>query len=210
MATALPLAVGLLAILGTFTELSLLGRITDVAVYAINLTTALALVLGVDYALLMAARYRELAAQGVDARTAVVTTVQTAGRTILSSAATVTLVHQMLEDHACGSSIRSSSRSLCRVASTSRVIKGSAAWVIRRWASWPIPRMVRRRSCRTAGSGNRRPVALLHCRPRPSRQFSHPSGPGPAHPIRGEMAMSFSSPRSSPARRRRRIMSRRP
>ncbi|WP_141202853.1 MMPL family transporter [Streptomyces griseorubiginosus] len=89
VAATLPLAVGLVAILGTFAELSLLGRLTDVAVYAINLTTALALALGVDYALLMVARYRELAAQGVDARTAVVTTVQTAGRTVLFSAATV-------------------------------------------------------------------------------------------------------------------------
>jgi RND superfamily putative drug exporter len=89
VAATLPLAVGLVAILGTFAELSVLGRITDVAVYAINLTTALALALGVDYALLMVARYRELAARGVDARTAVVTTVQTAGRTILFSAATV-------------------------------------------------------------------------------------------------------------------------
>ncbi|MGY5091049.1 MMPL family transporter [Streptomyces sp. 900105755] len=85
----LPLAVGLVAILGTFAELSLLGRITDVAVYAINLTTALALALGVDYALLMVARYRELAGQGLDGRTAVVITVRTAGRTILFSAATV-------------------------------------------------------------------------------------------------------------------------
>jgi RND superfamily putative drug exporter len=89
VAATLPLAVGLVAILGTFAELSLLGRVTDVAVYAINLTTALALALGVDYALLMVARYRELAAQGLDGRTAVVVTVRTAGRTILFSAATV-------------------------------------------------------------------------------------------------------------------------
>ncbi|MGI5405275.1 MMPL family transporter [Streptomyces chartreusis] len=89
VAATLPLAVGLVAILGTFAELALLGRITDVAVYAINLTTALALALGVDYALLMVARYRELAAQGLDGRTAVVITVRTAGRTILFSAATV-------------------------------------------------------------------------------------------------------------------------
>jgi RND superfamily putative drug exporter len=89
VAATLPLAVGLVAVLGTFAELSLLGRVTDVAVYAINLTTALALALGVDYALLMVARYRELAAQGADPRTAVVTTVRTAGRTILFSAATV-------------------------------------------------------------------------------------------------------------------------
>ncbi|HEY5834788.1 MMPL family transporter [Streptomyces sp.] len=89
VAAALPLAVGLVAILGTFAELAVLGRLTDVSVFAINLTTALGLALGVDYALLMVARYRELAAEGADSRTAVVTTVRTAGRTILFSAATV-------------------------------------------------------------------------------------------------------------------------
>ncbi|MEV6008080.1 MMPL family transporter [Streptomyces sp. NPDC051976] len=89
VAAALPLAVGLVAILGTFAELSVLGRITDVSVFAVNITTALGLALGVDYALLMVARYRELAARGADRRTAVVTTVRTAGRTILFSAATV-------------------------------------------------------------------------------------------------------------------------
>ncbi|MFJ5265625.1 MMPL family transporter [Streptomyces sp. NPDC088387] len=89
VAATLPLAVGLVAILGTFAELSILGRITDVSIYAVNLTTALGLALGVDYALLMVARFRELTAQGTDTRTAVTTTVRTAGRTILFSAATV-------------------------------------------------------------------------------------------------------------------------
>ncbi|QIQ06047.1 MMPL family transporter [Streptomyces liangshanensis] len=89
VAAMLPLAVGLVAILGTFAELAVLGRFLDVSVFGINLTTALGLALGVDYALLMVARYRELAARGADPRTAVVTTVRTAGRTILFSAATV-------------------------------------------------------------------------------------------------------------------------
>ncbi|MBM9507407.1 MMPL family transporter [Actinacidiphila acididurans] len=89
VAAMLPLAVGLVAALGTFAELAVLGRLTNVSVYAVNLTTALGLALGVDYALLMVARYRELTARGADSRTAVVTTVRTAGRTILFSAATV-------------------------------------------------------------------------------------------------------------------------
>jgi RND superfamily putative drug exporter len=86
---ALPLALGLTAILGTFAELCVLGSLTDVSVFAINLTTALGLGLGVDYALLLVARFREQLAAGHDTREAVITTVGTAGRTILFSAATV-------------------------------------------------------------------------------------------------------------------------
>ena len=41
VAALLPLVIGLIAILGTFAELSVLGCVTDVSVFAINLTTAL-------------------------------------------------------------------------------------------------------------------------------------------------------------------------
>ncbi|HEV2640334.1 MAG TPA: MMPL family transporter [Actinocrinis sp.] len=89
VAAALPLAIGLTAILGTFAELFILGSITDVSVFAINLTTALGLGLGIDYALLLVARFREQLAQGASTHDAVVGTVTTAGRTILFSALTV-------------------------------------------------------------------------------------------------------------------------
>jgi len=89
VAAALPLALGLTAILGTFAELSIIGSLTNVSVFAINLTTALGLGLGVDYALLLVARFREQLAAGSDSRDAVIATVRTAGRTILFSAATV-------------------------------------------------------------------------------------------------------------------------
>ncbi|MFB9410195.1 MMPL family transporter [Dactylosporangium matsuzakiense] len=90
----LPLAVGGVAIVGTFAELSLLGAVTDVSVFAINLTTALGLGLGIDYALLMVSRFREqLGTPGQDGGTpvaeALAATVATAGRTILFAAATV-------------------------------------------------------------------------------------------------------------------------
>ncbi|MGI5242701.1 MMPL family transporter [Dactylosporangium sp. CA-139066] len=85
----LPLAVGGVAIVGTFAELSLLGSVTDVSVFAINLTTALGLGLGIDYALLMVSRYREELAAGRPEPEALATTVATAGRTILFAAATV-------------------------------------------------------------------------------------------------------------------------
>ncbi len=90
VASLLPLAIGGIAILGTFAELAILGSITDVSVFAINLTTALGLGLAIDYALLMVSRYREELANGLDTKAAVVRTVSTAGRTIMFSALAVT------------------------------------------------------------------------------------------------------------------------
>ena len=89
VAALLPLAIGGVAIMGTFAELFVIGSMTDVAVYAINLTTALGLSLAIDYALLMVSRYREELAAGAIPQDAVVRAVATAGRTILFSGATV-------------------------------------------------------------------------------------------------------------------------
>ncbi|MEU6764122.1 MMPL family transporter [Streptomyces sp. NPDC046853] len=89
VAALLPLAIGLFAIAGTFAELFLLGSVTDVSVFAVNLTTALGLGLGIDYALLMVSRFREQLAAGASVEDAVRRTVSTAGRTVAFSAATV-------------------------------------------------------------------------------------------------------------------------
>jgi putative drug exporter of the RND superfamily len=89
VAALLPLAIGAIAILGTFAELDMLGSVTNVAIYAINLTTALGLALSIDYALLMISRFREELGRGQEPAQAVVRSVQTAGRTIVFSGATV-------------------------------------------------------------------------------------------------------------------------
>jgi RND superfamily putative drug exporter len=89
VAALLPLLIGGVAIVGTFAELAILGGLTDVSVFAINLTTALGLGLGIDYGLLIVARFREQLAAGDDVQTAVARTVATAGRTIAFSAAAV-------------------------------------------------------------------------------------------------------------------------
>jgi putative drug exporter of the RND superfamily len=89
VAALLPLAIGGIAIVGTFAELFVLGSLTNVAIYSINITTALGLALGIDYALLMVSRYREELTRGQDPARAVVRSVQTAGRTIMFSGATV-------------------------------------------------------------------------------------------------------------------------
>ncbi|MFE6775062.1 MMPL family transporter [Streptomyces sp. NPDC057702] len=89
VAAALPLVVGLVAIVGTFAALSVLGQLTDVSVFAVNLTTALGLGLGIDYALLLVSRFRAELARGAPLARALRVTVRTAGRTIVFSAATV-------------------------------------------------------------------------------------------------------------------------
>ncbi|MFC8827173.1 MMPL family transporter [Streptomyces sp. NPDC057137] len=89
VAALLPLVIGTIAIAGTFAELALLGSATDVSNSATNLTTALGLGLGIDYALLMISRFREQLATGSSVDDAVRHTVRTAGRTVAFSAATV-------------------------------------------------------------------------------------------------------------------------
>ncbi|MFD4744811.1 MMPL family transporter [Streptomyces rubiginosohelvolus] len=89
VAAMLPLAVGIVAILGTNAVLRGLTEFTDVSVFAMNLTTALGLGLAIDYALFIVRRFREELATGADTRAAVGTTLRTAGRTVLFSALTV-------------------------------------------------------------------------------------------------------------------------
>jgi RND superfamily putative drug exporter len=89
VAALLPLGIGLLAILATLAELNVLTYATSVSVFAINLTTALGLGLGIDYALLMVSRFREELSRGSGVAEAVARTTATAGRTIAFSALTV-------------------------------------------------------------------------------------------------------------------------
>ncbi|SDO39120.1 putative drug exporter of the RND superfamily [Streptomyces sp. cf386] len=89
VAALLPLGIGIVAILGTNAVLRGLTEITDVSVFAMNLTTALGLGLAIDYALFIVRRFREELATGAEPLTAVGTTLRTAGRTVLFSALTV-------------------------------------------------------------------------------------------------------------------------
>jgi putative drug exporter of the RND superfamily len=89
VAGMLPLAVGGVAIVGTLLLLRLLGDLTDVSIYALNLTTALGLGLAIDYSLFIVSRYREELRAGHEPADALLATMTTAGRTVLFSAATV-------------------------------------------------------------------------------------------------------------------------
>jgi putative drug exporter of the RND superfamily len=89
VAAGLPLAVAGIAVVGTLLVLRILVGVTDVSIYALNLTTAMGIGLGVDYALFTVSRFREELAAGAGVTDAVIRTVDTAGRTVLFSALTV-------------------------------------------------------------------------------------------------------------------------
>jgi putative drug exporter of the RND superfamily len=89
VASLLPLSIGVVAIVCTLAELRVLTTFTDVSIFSINLTTALGLGLGIDYALLMVSRFREELAAGAEVDEAVARTSASAGRTIAFSALTV-------------------------------------------------------------------------------------------------------------------------
>ena len=91
LAAALPVAVGLMAILGSMAMLRVITFSTDVSNLAPNLSTAMGLALAVDYTLLIISRYRDELAEGADPHTALIRTMTTAGRTVLVSATTVAL-----------------------------------------------------------------------------------------------------------------------
>ncbi|EPD67317.1 MMPL family transporter [Streptomyces sp. HGB0020] len=88
-AAALPLVIAVSGIAGAFLALFGFSQVTDISVYAIQVTTMLGLGLAVDYALLMLVRFREERRHTEDVVEAVHRTVAAAGRTVLFSGLTV-------------------------------------------------------------------------------------------------------------------------
>ncbi|ORB87035.1 hypothetical protein B1987_28345 [Mycobacterium kansasii] len=91
VAAALPVAVGLFAIFGALASLRTISLLANVSIFALNLTVALGMALAVDYTLLILSRYRDELAAGQTRDAALITTMATAGRTVLFSALTVAL-----------------------------------------------------------------------------------------------------------------------
>ncbi|GAA0563853.1 MMPL family transporter [Actinomadura livida] len=90
VSASMPLLVGGLAILGSFTALHALTYVTDVSIFAVNITTFLGLGLAIDYGLFMVSRFREeLARDGRSIEDAMGATMATAGRTVAVSGVTV-------------------------------------------------------------------------------------------------------------------------
>jgi RND superfamily putative drug exporter len=89
VASAMPLVVGISAILGAFFIIYLITLFTNVSIFALNLITGLGLGLGIDYALLMVNRFREELHAGKSVADSVRTTINTAGKTVFYSGLTV-------------------------------------------------------------------------------------------------------------------------
>ncbi|GAB2883454.1 MMPL family transporter [Streptomyces mayteni] len=92
MAAALPLALGILAILGSMVLLRLLTYVTDISIFALEISILLGLGLAIDYGLFMVSRFREeLERRGGDVPAALAATMNTAGRTVAFSGLTVVI-----------------------------------------------------------------------------------------------------------------------
>ena len=88
-ASAMPMVVGVSAILGAFFILYLISLFTTVSIYALNLTTGMGLGLGIDYALLIVNRFREELHHGKSVEDSIVNTMASAGKTVFYSGLTV-------------------------------------------------------------------------------------------------------------------------
>jgi RND superfamily putative drug exporter len=91
VAAGLPLGIGIVAVLGSFTVLRLLTLVTDVSVFAINIITLLGLGLAIDYALFVVSRFREEIRNDRTVPDALARTMATAGRTVAFSGVTVAI-----------------------------------------------------------------------------------------------------------------------
>jgi RND superfamily putative drug exporter len=89
IASALPLMIGGLAIVGTFLILRVASEFGSISIFALNLTTALGLGLAIDYSLFIVSRYREEIAVDGPGLAAMRRVLATAGRTVFFSSLTV-------------------------------------------------------------------------------------------------------------------------
>jgi RND superfamily putative drug exporter len=76
-------------VLGTFLVLTAVNELYGLNVFALNLVIGLGLGLAIDYTLFLVTRFREELGAGAEPHVAVRTTMRTAGRTVVFSAATV-------------------------------------------------------------------------------------------------------------------------
>ncbi|MBJ7383526.1 MAG: MMPL family transporter [Mycolicibacterium sp.] len=96
LTAAVPVAVGAMAVIGALAVLRAVTLFTDVSIFALNLSAALGLALAIDYTLLLVSRYRDELSDGARRDHALVTTMTTAGRTVIFSASIVALSMAMM------------------------------------------------------------------------------------------------------------------
>ncbi len=88
-AATLPLVVGVVTIVLSVAMLKTFTLFIDISVYAANVVSMLGLGLAIDYALFIVSRFREELAAGHDVNKSLMTTMRTAGRTVVFSGLTV-------------------------------------------------------------------------------------------------------------------------
>ena len=86
VAAALPVAVGIFAILGCMASLHAISMFAHVSIFALNLSVAMGMALAIDYTLLILSRFRDELAEGRTRDDALIRTMATAGRTVMFSA----------------------------------------------------------------------------------------------------------------------------
>jgi len=91
IAAAIPIATGMVAIVGTTAILFLLTFVVELSIFAMNLTAAIGLALAIDYSLLIISRYREEIAAGHSNEKAIALSMRHAGRAVCYSGVTVAI-----------------------------------------------------------------------------------------------------------------------
>ncbi|MBB3730316.1 MMPL family transporter [Nonomuraea dietziae] len=89
LGAVLPILVGVFAMIATLAMLRGVLLFVDVSTFALNITLAMGLALGIDYSLFVIARFLEEVRRGATHEQAVVAAVATAGRTVVFSGMTV-------------------------------------------------------------------------------------------------------------------------
>ena len=92
VAAAIPVALGILAIIGSMVLLRCLTYVMDISIFAMEITTLLGLGLAIDYGLFMVSRFRtEMDRHDGDVSAALVATMNTSGRTVAFSGLVVVI-----------------------------------------------------------------------------------------------------------------------
>lgn len=89
VSAALPVITGGLAVTVTLGGMWLIGQVTSMSIFAMNVATLLGLAVAIDYALLMVSRFREEFHKGATVKEAVIVTTARAGRSVFFSGAAV-------------------------------------------------------------------------------------------------------------------------
>ncbi|QCW49694.1 MMPL family transporter [Nocardioides dongxiaopingii] len=157
-AAVLPLVVGATTVLGTFLALAGVNQVYGLSVFALNLVIGLGLGLAIDYTLFLLSRYREELDRQGPGLGAVLTTMRTAGRTVVYSAATVAVALATLTVFPMGFL-----KSMGLAGAVVAVVAAAAALVVSPaiFGLWG-PKLARRRRGAAAGSSEGRWYRLSH------------------------------------------------